>query len=161
MSDDAKTLAEKEQHLRVPIVRRQRPAMAEHDRLPASPILIIDLDVGSVFFSNSDLWHNLWPFLNQRSEIVRFTTAYRLLSLERRDRLDDFICGHNRTGVVWDIDVESGVHLLFRVTRGRVLYHRDLVTKLGGKANSRFHAGVCDETDDDELMDAVLLELQI
>ena len=31
-------------------------------------------------------------------------------SFERRDRVDDFICGHNGTGVVRDIDVESGVH---------------------------------------------------
>jgi len=30
-------------------------------------------------------------------------------------------------GVVWDIDAESGVHLLIRETRGRVFYHRDLI----------------------------------
>ena len=30
--------------------------------------------------------------------------------LERRDRVDDLFCGHNGTGVVWDIDVENGVH---------------------------------------------------
>jgi hypothetical protein len=36
-------------------------------------------------------------------------------------RVDDFICGHNGTGVVRDIDVESGVHLLIRVIRRGVL----------------------------------------
>jgi hypothetical protein len=32
VSDDAKALAEEEQPLRVPIVRREGPPMAEHDR---------------------------------------------------------------------------------------------------------------------------------
>ena len=44
MRDDAKAVAEEEQHLRVPIVRRKRPAVAEHDRLPAAPILVENLD---------------------------------------------------------------------------------------------------------------------
>ena len=34
MGDDAIAVIEEEQHLRVPVVGRQRPAMAEHDRLP-------------------------------------------------------------------------------------------------------------------------------
>jgi hypothetical protein len=53
------------------------------------------------------------------------------------------------------------MHLLIRVIRRRVLYHRDLVAELGGKANGRFDAGMGYEPDEDELMDAVLLELQI
>ena len=40
-------------------------------------------------------------------------------SLERRDRVDDFICGHDGTGVGWEVDVERDVHLL-RVIRDRV-----------------------------------------
>ena len=32
--------------------------------------------------------------------------------LHREDRVDDFPCRHNRIGVVQQIDVESGVHLL-------------------------------------------------
>src|SRR5262249_35053602 len=35
------------------------------------------------------------------------------------------------------------------------------IAELSGIANSRFDAGVCDQPDDDELMDAVLLELQV
>jgi hypothetical protein len=31
---------------------------------------------------------------------------------ERRNRVDDFLCGHNGVGVVRDIDVERGVHHL-------------------------------------------------
>ena len=53
------------------------------------------------------------------------------------------------------------MHLLLRVTRGRVSYHRDLVAKLSGKAHSCLHARVCYEPDDDELVDAVLFELQV
>jgi hypothetical protein len=44
MRDDAEAMVHEEQHLRVPIVGRKRPAVAEHDRLPAAPILVEDLD---------------------------------------------------------------------------------------------------------------------
>src|SRR4029077_4738541 len=43
----------------------------------------------------------------------------------------------------------------------RVLHHGDLIAKLSGKANSCLHACVCDEPDDNDLMDAVVLELQV
>ena len=81
--------------------------------------------------------------------------------MDRRDRVDDFICGHNSARVVWDIDVESGVHLFVRVIRGRVLYHCDIVAKLSGITNRCLHTGVRYESLDDELIDAVLVELQI
>src|SRR5205823_11787773 len=93
--------------------------------------------------------------------VMFLASACKSSGLEGRDRVDDLSCGHNGTGVVWDIDVESGVHLFIRVIRGRVFYHRDLVAELSGKANGRFDAGMCYESDDDELMDAVLFELQI
>src|SRR6202030_1972006 len=75
--------------------------------------------------------------------------------------IDDFACGHNGVGVVRNIDLERGVHLLVRVIGLRIPHHGDLVAKLGRMANSRFDAGMRYETNDDELMDAVLLELQI
>jgi len=53
------------------------------------------------------------------------------------------------------------VHHLVRVIRRRVFYNRDLIARLGGEANGRFDAGVRDQTDYDELMDAVVLELQV
>src|SRR5882724_1877959 len=59
--NDAETLAEEKKHLRVPIIRRERPAVTEHNRLPAAPVLIIDVDVSSVFFSNCDVWHTDFP----------------------------------------------------------------------------------------------------
>src|SRR5215468_11591429 len=88
-------------------------------------------------------------------------TAYRFLRLERRDRVDDFICGHNGTGVVRDIDVQGSAHLRIRVIRRRVLYHYDLVAKLSPITNSCLHTGVRYESRDNELMDAVFLELEI
>ena len=44
MGDDAIAVVEEEQHLRIPVVGRQRPTMAEDDGLSFAPILIIDLD---------------------------------------------------------------------------------------------------------------------
>ncbi|MNE09224.1 hypothetical protein D3C80_1018950 [compost metagenome] len=46
MGDDAIALGEEEQHLRVPVVRRQRPAMMENDRLGVlrAPVLVEDFD---------------------------------------------------------------------------------------------------------------------
>jgi hypothetical protein len=40
MGNDATALIEEKQHLRVPVIGRQRPAMAEHDRLSIAPILV-------------------------------------------------------------------------------------------------------------------------
>ena len=76
------------------------------------------------------------------------------------NQVDDLICGQNGT-VVRDIDVERGVHHLVRVVCRRIPHHRHVVAELGGIANGRFDAGMRYEPDDDELMDARLLELQI
>src|SRR6202045_4797965 len=43
MRYDAITVLEEEQHLRVPVIGRQRPAMAEHDGLTIAPVLVKDL----------------------------------------------------------------------------------------------------------------------
>src|SRR5918996_6221885 len=43
-SDDPITLGEKEQHLRVPVVRAEWPAVAEHDGLSLAPVFVIDFD---------------------------------------------------------------------------------------------------------------------
>src|SRR3982074_138429 len=41
---------EEEQHLRVPVIGRQRPAMAEHNGLTFAPVLVVDLN--AVFCCN-------------------------------------------------------------------------------------------------------------
>ena len=43
MGDDAVAVLQEEQHLGVPVVGRQRPAVAEHDRLARAPVLVEDL----------------------------------------------------------------------------------------------------------------------
>src|SRR5207248_5398998 len=50
--NDAETFADEKKHLRVPIICRERPAVTEHNRLSATPVFIIDVDVSSVFISN-------------------------------------------------------------------------------------------------------------
>ena len=44
MGDDAIAVIEEEQHLIVPVIGRQRPAMAEHDGLTFAPVLVEDLN---------------------------------------------------------------------------------------------------------------------
>src|SRR5213078_786912 len=60
--NDAIAFAEEEKHLRVPVIRREWPAVTEHNRLPAAPVFVIDVDVSSVFFSDSYVWHCNFPF---------------------------------------------------------------------------------------------------
>src|SRR5271154_4895014 len=43
MRDNSISAQQKEKHLAVPIVRAQRPAVVEHNRLTCSPILVVDL----------------------------------------------------------------------------------------------------------------------
>src|SRR5437868_13745356 len=58
MGDHTEALAEKEEHLSVPIVRRERPAMAEHDGLTRTPVLVEN--IGAV--PGGDRGHVLDPF---------------------------------------------------------------------------------------------------
>src|SRR5213592_2988221 len=55
--NDAETFAEEKKHLRIPVIGRQWPAVAEDDRLSLTPVFIIDVDVSSVFFPDSYVWH--------------------------------------------------------------------------------------------------------
>ena len=43
MGDHSVALRQEEQHLVVPVISRQRPAVAEHDRLARTPVLVEDL----------------------------------------------------------------------------------------------------------------------
>src|ERR1700722_16246960 len=77
------------------------------------------------------------------------------------DGSNDFIRRNDGTGVVWEIDFESGVHVLVGVARGRVFYHRALIAEFGGIANGGLHTGVRDQSHDDDFVNAALLELHI
>jgi hypothetical protein len=65
MGDHAEAMLQEEQHLRIPIVSRKRPAMAEHDRPTRTPVLVENL--GTVL--GGDRRHVLVPF--RRSEAER------------------------------------------------------------------------------------------
>src|SRR5438094_2405357 len=68
----AETFAQEKKHLRVPIIRRERPAVTEHNRLPAAPVFIIDVDVRSVFFSCGYVWICCCPLLLMSYCLPRF-----------------------------------------------------------------------------------------
>ena len=80
----------------------------------------------------------------------------RTSHLGRGDRSNDLLRAYDGTGVVRQVDVERGMHHLVRVIRRRVFNHGDVIAELSGIANGRFDAGVRDESDDDELVDAIL-----
>src|SRR5687768_16193863 len=61
MCDHAVTPFDKVQHLRVPVVRAQWPAVMENDRLPGTPVLVEDLD--AVFCGDSA--HGVSPFFRR------------------------------------------------------------------------------------------------
>src|SRR6266852_571482 len=65
MGYDAIAVTQEEQHLRVPIICRQRPPMTEHDGLTLSPVLVEDLN--AVFGRDS------------RHSIVSLLELFRLL----------------------------------------------------------------------------------
>src|SRR5438309_8994893 len=43
MRYDAIAVLEEEQHLRVPVIGRQQPAMAEHNGMTFAPVLVVDV----------------------------------------------------------------------------------------------------------------------
>src|SRR6202163_2236013 len=47
MGDDSIAVTQEEQHLRVPVIGRQRPAMAEYDGLTGAPVLVVDFSAVS------------------------------------------------------------------------------------------------------------------
>src|SRR5262245_4896628 len=44
VGDDPVALLKEEEHLPVPVIGRQQPSVAEHDRLSLAPVLVMDLD---------------------------------------------------------------------------------------------------------------------
>src|SRR5713101_3149913 len=59
MGYDAIAVTQEEQHLRIPVICRQRPPMAEHDGLTLAPVLVEDLN--AVF--GRDGGRSLSPYL--------------------------------------------------------------------------------------------------
>jgi len=99
--NDAIAFAEKKKHLRVPVIGRQRPTVAKNDRLTFAPVFIIYFDVSSVFFTDSDVWHNDFlsvevahemcrPWQNQPCSIL--VPARRVSTLRLRDFSNLALC---------------------------------------------------------------------
>src|SRR2546422_7080386 len=81
---DAIAVLQEEQHLRVPVIGRQRPAMAEDDGLSAAPVLIIDLDAAGIFLADSNVWHWCSPYSEKFEISPVFNDCFAVL---RRQQL--------------------------------------------------------------------------
>src|SRR4030081_2020663 len=85
MGNNAIAVMQEEQHLRVPVIGRQRPAMAEHDGLTRTPVLVIDLDPVFCRYRGADA-----AFLGIREMFMRVPWAPRsienILSIGRISR---------------------------------------------------------------------------
>src|SRR4030095_9452634 len=90
---DAIATLDEEQHLRVPIIGRQGPAVAEHDRLAVAPVLVEDLN--AVFGGDRahveppdtrNSRYEVIPMLlsRQRSRSASRSTRFQLLRGSRR-----------------------------------------------------------------------------
>jgi hypothetical protein len=75
VGDYAKALIDEEKHLRIPIIRGERPAMAENDGLTLAPILVVDFDARSILFPNNYAWHGVFSFLLRFVEIKLMQTT--------------------------------------------------------------------------------------
>jgi hypothetical protein len=71
MGDHTEALAEEEEHLRVPIVRAQRPTVTKDDGLSFTPVFVIDVDVFSILFPSSYVWHNDFLSVDFAHEMCR------------------------------------------------------------------------------------------
>ena len=60
VGDDAIALADEEEHLGVPVVGTQRPAVMEHDRLRVLGAPVLEVDLGPVF--GGDRAHRTFSF---------------------------------------------------------------------------------------------------
>ena len=53
------------------------------------------------------------------------------------------------------------MHLSIRVVRSRILHHGGLISEFGGVANRGLHTRVRDQSNDNEFVNTVFLELEI
>src|SRR5215510_2056462 len=87
--------------------------------------------------------------------LVSFSTA------DSVHRCDQFFRREYRPGIVRSVDLERRFHFVPAVAANGIVHQRDFVPQLRRIANGRVDAGVHAQADHDQLMNAVLLELQI
>ena len=114
MRYDAIAVLEEEQHLRVPVIGRQRPAMAEHDGLTFAPVLVENLNavfgwnrahtttslgyfssfgVKSTYAAKSAVWASTAPIGAITAALTATITLPRMSS--RREIVTPFQCQHS------------------------------------------------------------------
>ena len=98
VGDDAIAVVEEEQHLSVPIIGRQRPAMAEDYGLSASPILLINL---GAFFGCDRWWYFSFQLVGRCRSICRLGLLSHCLRRQvcggkRRHWYPDYCLAHAR-----------------------------------------------------------------
>src|SRR5262249_40507843 len=57
IGDAAVSAVAEEEPLIVPGIGAERPTVAEDHRLLAGTVFVVDVDVGGIFFTDSDVWH--------------------------------------------------------------------------------------------------------
>src|SRR5439155_7139638 len=102
--NDAETFTHEKKHLRVPVVGRQRPTMAEDDGLSFAPVFIINVDVSSVFFPCGYVWHCSFSFLVKGLSFALSMLSFRVAN--------DLLIAHLKR-----YDIER--HLNLAITRPR------------------------------------------
>jgi hypothetical protein len=110
MGDDAIAVLDEEQHLRVPVVSGQGPAVAEHDRLAGTPVFVEDL--GAVICGDGA--HRASPLLGVSLEpgdprLVRGPVAAAVVAL-----VPGGLPGKVGPGIAW-----AGSQLAARVAAAR------------------------------------------
>src|SRR5712672_1376447 len=75
MGDAAEPTFREKQHLIFKRIRAQRPAMTEDYRLTAAPVLVVNVDVCAVFFTDGNVWHGNSP-LRLGLQFILLVTRY-------------------------------------------------------------------------------------
>src|SRR5262249_10553475 len=92
---------------------------------------------------------------------IAFMRSASFTAYASDDRRNQLLGRDDRPCVLRRADLQECLHVVPSVARDGVLHQRHLVSQLRRMAHRRVDAGVRDEPDDDELVNAVLLELQI
>src|SRR5262249_55159479 len=78
-----------------------------------------------------------------------------------RERADQLLGGHDCMSERRCAELMCGMHQLTRESRGRITNQGDVIAVLHREARRRIDAGVSQQSHDDRVTDAMLLELQI
>src|SRR6266542_4962926 len=101
------------------------------------------------------------PMATPRKMKCRLALISSFSSADFLDRRDQFLRRENSPGIVGRVDLERGFHFVPAVAPDGIVHQPDFVAQLRSIANGRVDAGIRAYADHDQLVNAVLLELQI